>query len=311
MHAIRHRPFKRDGRVSFQIVGQCAYTYHVLRAILDRGLVPTGVWIEDDQADHDPFPCLTVNPLSPWWRRHIFYHRTWKRALALLCDSRRIPLVVQRDVLRDVSPSDILLAAGYSKKVPPSVIARYGLGALNAHPSLLPAFRGPQPEAQVILRGAAWSGVTIHLLTERFDSGPIYFQKSYAVPRLADVGHLECLEALLVAEGLQSIIEQWPPPAVALAAVENGQYYTWYRQEDVLDLSQCPDAESAARLLRLRPEGYAYCDVKGKRIFPLAWETRPSADALELAFGDGRLYCRRYVEQNWSWQIYFDMHWSL
>jgi phosphoribosylglycinamide formyltransferase-1 len=55
---------------------------------------------------------------------------------------------------------------------------------LNIHPSLLPSFAGLHPQRQALDHGAKLSGVTVHLVTEQLDAGPILLQRS--VPVLDD-----------------------------------------------------------------------------------------------------------------------------
>ncbi len=54
----------------------------------------------------------------------------------------------------------------------------------NIHPSLLPAFKGAHAYQDAFEEGVKNSGVTIHLVTEALDNGPILLQKSF--PRHED-----------------------------------------------------------------------------------------------------------------------------
>jgi phosphoribosylglycinamide formyltransferase-1 len=55
---------------------------------------------------------------------------------------------------------------------------------LNIHPSLLPSFPGTDAQRQAIEHGVRVSGVTVHLVNEQLDAGPIVVQQ--AVPVLGD-----------------------------------------------------------------------------------------------------------------------------
>lgn len=72
--------------------------------------------------------------------------------------------------------ADALAVSCFSKRLPPSVLALPRLGCLNAHPSLLPDNRGPDPLFWTFHAGATGTGVTIHLMDEGLDSGPILTQ---------------------------------------------------------------------------------------------------------------------------------------
>jgi len=80
----------------------------------------------------------------------------------------------------------VLVLAGYMKALPASVIQRLPGAVVNVHPALLPAFGGQgmygrHVHEAVIARRAQWTGVTIHLVTENYDEGPILRQRIVAV----------------------------------------------------------------------------------------------------------------------------------
>ncbi len=52
---------------------------------------------------------------------------------------------------------------------------------VNVHPSLLPAFPGAHAVADALAWGARVTGVTVHLVDEQVDHGPIVFQEAVAV----------------------------------------------------------------------------------------------------------------------------------
>lgn len=72
--------------------------------------------------------------------------------------------------------ADIFVVVAYGRILPPEVLAVPRLGVVNIHPSLLPRHRGPSPVATAILEGDAETGVTLMLLDEGIDSGPLLAQ---------------------------------------------------------------------------------------------------------------------------------------
>lgn len=83
----------------------------------------------------------------------------------------------------------MLVLAGYLRLVPPGVVRRWTGRILNVHPSLLPAFGGKgmygaRIHGAVLDAGVRVTGVTVHLVDERFDEGPILAQ--WPVPVLPD-----------------------------------------------------------------------------------------------------------------------------
>ena len=76
---------------------------------------------------------------------------------------------------------DLVVLAGYLKRVPPPVIREYAGRIINIHPALLPAFGGEgmygaRVHEAVLASGARESGVTVHLVDNEYDRGPIVAQ---------------------------------------------------------------------------------------------------------------------------------------
>jgi phosphoribosylglycinamide formyltransferase 1 len=76
---------------------------------------------------------------------------------------------------------DLVVLAGFMHLVPAAVVERYRGRMINIHPALLPAFGGPglyglRVHRAVLESGARVSGVTVHLVDERYDTGPILAQ---------------------------------------------------------------------------------------------------------------------------------------
>jgi phosphoribosylglycinamide formyltransferase/phosphoribosylglycinamide formyltransferase-1 len=76
---------------------------------------------------------------------------------------------------------DLVVLAGYLKRIPSKVIHEYAGRIINIHPALLPAFGGEgmygaRVHEAVIAAGAKESGVTVHLVDDDYDRGPILAQ---------------------------------------------------------------------------------------------------------------------------------------
>jgi phosphoribosylglycinamide formyltransferase-1 len=83
--------------------------------------------------------------------------------------------------------ADLLVLAGYMKPVPEEVLALMKNRVVNIHPALLPAFGGQgfyghKVHAGVVARGCQYTGLTIHMVNERYDEGQILLQRVVAVP---------------------------------------------------------------------------------------------------------------------------------
>ena len=77
---------------------------------------------------------------------------------------------------------DIIILAGYLKKIPDELIKAYPNKILNIHPALLPKYGGKgmyglNVHKAVKANADLVSGPTIHLVNEEYDKGQILFQK--------------------------------------------------------------------------------------------------------------------------------------
>jgi phosphoribosylglycinamide formyltransferase-1 len=82
--------------------------------------------------------------------------------------------------------ADLVLLAGYMKKVGPRLLKAYPNRVLNIHPALLPSFGGEgmyglRVHKAVLDSGAKVSGVTVHVVDEVYDHGPIVAQETVPV----------------------------------------------------------------------------------------------------------------------------------
>jgi len=101
---------------------------------------------------------------------------------------------------------DVIVVAAYGQILPESVLGIPRLGCVNIHPSLLPRFRGASPVASAILAGDGFSGVSIMLMDEGLDTGPILVQAQIPVSPRDTTGSLTArlswLGARLLGEAL-------------------------------------------------------------------------------------------------------------
>lgn len=90
---------------------------------------------------------------------------------------------------------DMVLLAGYMKKVGPRTLAAFPGRILNIHPALLPRFGGEGMYGRwvheaVLRTGAVTTGATIHLVDEEYDRGPVVAQREVPVLPGDDVAAL-------------------------------------------------------------------------------------------------------------------------
>lgn len=86
---------------------------------------------------------------------------------------------------------ELVVLAGYMQLLSPSFVERFRGRIVNVHPSLLPCFPGLDAIGQALAAGVRVTGVTVHLVDEGVDSGPIVLQRAVEVPPDRDPGRLE------------------------------------------------------------------------------------------------------------------------
>jgi phosphoribosylglycinamide formyltransferase-1 len=94
---------------------------------------------------------------------------SYDRALRELLEGERVGCVV---------------LAGFMRMLGPEVVSAFEGRIVNVHPALLPSFPGAHAVSDALAWGAKVTGVTVHLVDEQMDHGPIVAQE--AVPVLPD-----------------------------------------------------------------------------------------------------------------------------
>jgi methionyl-tRNA formyltransferase len=108
--------------------------------------------------------------------------------------------------IRDLEP-DLFIVASYGKIIPKDYLEIPKKGALNIHPSLLPQWRGPSPIQATILSGQNETGVTIILMDEEMDHGPIVASKKFRIDNKLTYSELE---KKMIEEASALLIETLP-----------------------------------------------------------------------------------------------------
>jgi phosphoribosylglycinamide formyltransferase 1 len=81
---------------------------------------------------------------------------------------------------------DLVVLAGYMKKLGPRTLSEFEGRILNSHPALLPKFGGRgmfglHVHRAVLEAGVNMTGASVHVVTEEYDAGPVIAQREVAV----------------------------------------------------------------------------------------------------------------------------------
>ncbi|MGN7613866.1 methionyl-tRNA formyltransferase [Magnetococcales bacterium HHB-1] len=137
----------------------------VLRALHRAGYAPTLCITRQEQG---PYPYFSTPPID-------------QEAIQL-----GVPVMYgeEGEAQAQKKGGSLLLAATYHRILKPELTQRFEY-AVNLHPSLLPAYRGPTPFYWVLLHGQQKTGVTAHRITPGIDEGDILLQKELDIaPRI-------------------------------------------------------------------------------------------------------------------------------
>ena len=85
---------------------------------------------------------------------------------------------------------ELVVLAGYMRLLGPEFLARFPDRVINVHPALLPAFPGLAAVEQALAHGVQVFGVTVHLVDEGVDSGPIIAQRAVELPAARDAAEV-------------------------------------------------------------------------------------------------------------------------
>ncbi|HLC22674.1 MAG TPA: methionyl-tRNA formyltransferase [Candidatus Nanoarchaeia archaeon] len=180
------------------------------------------------------------------------------------------------EVLSDLGNSewDLFIVASYGKILPGALLHIPHFGSLNVHPSLLPKYRGASPIQSQILADDRKTGVTIMLMDEALDHGPIIAQARIEIDE-ADWppkgSELEEMLATLGGSFLAETIPSWIDGALTKETQEEEKatFTKKITKEDgELDMN---NGDARQNFLKIQafdewPVAYFFVEKKGKKI---------------------------------------------
>jgi phosphoribosylglycinamide formyltransferase 1 len=118
--------------------------------------------------------------------------------------------------------AELVVCAGYMNLLTAGFLERFPGRVVNVHPSLLPRFPGTHAIDDALAHGVEETGVTVHLVDEGVDSGPILRQEPVQVePRETLVDRIHAVEHRLLPEVVRSLLGA--PPRQARADADRGR----------------------------------------------------------------------------------------
>lgn len=232
----------------------CAFSIIVLRGLIEHGFRVAGVYLAGPRSRTGLIPLPPTTSALP-------FHDAGDRppGMRATAGALGVPLFMAGD-LRALETqeaivrqeADIACCACFSRLVPPALYERFPLGGINLHPSLLPELRGPDPGFWTFRRGDGRSGLTIHRLSPRFDTGAVLAQQPFELPDGALESEWERMAAELGVAQLAELL-----PRLATGGAEE-------REQDERHATQARWPRRADFLVdRTRPARAAFNFVRG------------------------------------------------
>lgn len=101
---------------------------------------------------------------------------------------------------------EVVVLAGYMHLLTQPFLDRFRERVVNVHPSLLPAFPGMRAIDEALAAGVETTGVTVHLVDQGVDSGPVLRQEQVPVePRHSLVERIHAVEHRLLPEVVREL----------------------------------------------------------------------------------------------------------
>ncbi|HXG42861.1 MAG TPA: methionyl-tRNA formyltransferase [Dehalococcoidia bacterium] len=180
-------------------------------------------------------------------------------------DSLRRPEAVEE--LRALSP-EVIVVCAYGQILRRPVLELPPKGVLNVHPSLLPRHRGPSPIPAAILAGDSETGVTIMLMDEGMDTGPILCQRSLPISPFDTAGTLAEKLSRLAADLLLETLPRWLRGGIAPVPQDESRATVTrlLRKEDGIIDWALPAEEVWRRVRAFAPWPGAYTYLDGEQL---------------------------------------------
>lgn len=240
--------------MNYAFLGTPRFAEIVLEKLIKKGFMPS---------------LVVCNPDRPVGRKKIITSPPTK----ILAEKNNIPVwqpekLAIEEAEEKLNGIDVAVVAAYGKIIPKSVLELPKHGTIGVHPSLLPHYRGASPLQTAILDGANETGVSLFIVDEEIDHGPIVAQRAV---ELVTQTYLE-LESELATIGADLLIEK-------LAHYVNGEIKPMSQDEADATFTKKFDTEDARvdlehdtpeivwrKVRALNPEPGVFAMKNGKRM---------------------------------------------
>lgn len=160
---------------------------------------------------------------------------------------------------------DLVITIGYGILLPQYLLDQPKHGFINLHFSLLPKLRGAAPAQRAIISGLTQTGISVFKLDAGMDTGPIYYQAKYEIPKGTSAGELLVELAKLGPKAIEKTLEaiQNEIPPIQQEAGQETFAPKLTKAEAQLDWSQSAD-QIVNKILGFAPNPGATTRFRGE-----------------------------------------------
>ena len=144
---------------------------------------------------------------------------------------------------------DIILVGSWGEKFEKKTFDIPKIATINAHPSLLPKYRGPNPYYWVIKNREKTSGITFHLMDESFDTGSILAQEEIEI-NSDETGESLKRKTVLKARGVACELLKTLQEDVIIPLQQSENKSSYYSHPEYSELDFGKSAEENYALIR-------------------------------------------------------------
>lgn len=169
--------------------------------------------------------------------------------------------------------ADLAVVAAYGRILPAEILQAPRLGCINIHPSMLPEYRGPAPIQRAILDGHEETGVSLMMLVEEMDAGPIVAQQPVEILGDDDTRSLMDMTGVIGADMLLRVINEADVTGHIDSEPQDDEDATYappLEKEEGLIPWADPTMRIMCRLRALTPWPGVFTYIKGERLLIVA-----------------------------------------
>ena len=232
------------------IVGYGEMFTNLIAGALDANAQIVGVF-RKERIKYSPIICKLKDIFNPSLEHNYIKSYNLPEVEARSVNSKEF-----KKALLKLNP-DIILVGSWSEKFTKEIYDIPKIATINAHPSLLPKYRGPNPYFWTIRNQELTSGVTFHLMDSGFDTGAILAQEEVKIYP-SDTGKTLKERTVLTARGAVCELLNALREDIIIPLQQREDKASYYSIPDDLELDFKNSAEENGALIRAC---YPWCEA--------------------------------------------------